>query len=311
MTSVVSPEHLHRWCSIPVAELAHHDTRIPYRIVTDAAEMGHLMARDLVEVIEANNSADRDTRAIVPCGPVSWYEPFAQEITSRAVSLRRLEVFHMDEMLDWQGRPLPTEHPLNFRTYMERHFYDPIPADLRVPETQRHWLLPKTAAETADAIMAEPVDIVLGGWGQDGHVAYNQARRHPFSQIAIDEIRGSTIRIQDNNVDTVLALAHRSLGGAYQFVPPMSITLGMRECLQAKRIRLYSDTGPWKQTAFRVALFAAPTAEYPITLLQEHPDVLLTATVSTASHVISDHPEWVLFERSPTMTHDDTGTRGT
>jgi glucosamine-6-phosphate deaminase len=74
----------------------------------------------------------------------------------------------------------------------------------------------------------------------------------------------------------------------------MSVTLGMKECLSAPRIRLFSDTGAWKQTALRVALFGPITPEYPITLLQEHPDALLTATIATASHPISEHPEWDL-----------------
>jgi glucosamine-6-phosphate deaminase len=43
-----------------------------------------------------------------------------------------------------------------------------------------------------------------------------------------------------------------------------------------------------------VALFSAPTAEYPITLLQEHRDALVTATIATASHPVSEHPEWDL-----------------
>ena len=146
----------------------------------------------------------------------------------------------------------------------------------------------------AEAIAAGPIDVTVGGWGQDGHVAYNQASRGALSRPSLDELAGSTIRIQENTVDTVLALAHRTFGAAYQFVPPMSITLGMRECLSAERVRLYSDTGAWKQTAFRVALFSEPTAEYPITLLQLHPDALLTATRETASHPLADHPEWTL-----------------
>jgi len=28
--------------------------------------------------------------------------------------------------------------------------------------------------------------------------------------------------------------------------------------------------------------------------LQEHPDALITATIETASHPISEHPEWAL-----------------
>jgi glucosamine-6-phosphate deaminase len=41
-----------------------------------------------------------------------------------------------------------------------------------------------------------------------------------------------------------------------------------------------------------VALFSHPTPEYPITLLQDHGDVLLTATVETATHPVALHPEW-------------------
>ena len=105
-------------------------------------------------------------------------------------------------------------------------------------------------------------------------------------------MRNSTVRVQENNIDTILALANRTFGAAYQFVPPMSVTLGIKECLSAKKVRLFSDTGSWKQTAFRVAIFGPLTPEYPITLLQEHPDALLTATHETASHPISQHPEW-------------------
>ena len=135
----------------------------------------------------------------------------------------------------------------------------------------------------------------MGGWGQDGHVAYNQANRHPFHRPTIDDLRNSTIRVQENNLDTLIALAHRSFGAAYQFVPPMSVTLGMRECMSAKKVRIYSDTGSWKQTALRVALFSEPVTEYPVTLLQTHPDALITATLDTARHPISENPDWELF----------------
>ena len=126
-------------------------------------------------------------------------------------------------------------------------------------------------------------------------MAYNQARRHPYSPVSLEELANSSIRIQENNFDTVLALAQRTFGGAYQFVPPMSITLGIKECLSARKVRVYSDTGSWKQTALRVALFSEPTPEYPMTLLQRHQDAIITATEETASHPISENPDWELL----------------
>lgn len=287
---------LYRWCKVPASELAKHpDLRVKFRVIPDSAEMGQLMAEDLVGVIEENNKRGSRTRAIIPCGPSCWYAPYTTLVNAKNVSLKNFTVFHMDECLDWQGRPLPANHPYNFRTFMEKHFYGGIRPELQVPQEQRYWLLPSTVDRVREAIDAAPVDITVGGWGQDGHVAYNQARRHPYSAITLEELANSTIRIQENNLDTILALAQRTFGSAYQFVPPMSITLGVRECMSAKKVRVYSDTGAWKQTALRVALFAEPTAEYPMTLLQRHPDAVITATQETARHPISENPDWELF----------------
>jgi glucosamine-6-phosphate deaminase len=286
-------EQLYEWCRIPVAQLVSHPKlKIPFRLVKDSAEMGELMAREFVDAIKAANEASRPFRAIVPCGPKCWYEPFTRLVNKERVSLRGLTVFHMDECLNWQGKPLPKNHPYNFRTFMEKQFYGGIQPELAVTLNQRYFPHPDSIDLIKAKLFEMPIDLTLGGWGQDGHVAYNQARRHPFHKITIDQLRNSSLRVQENNIDTIIALAQRSFGGAYQFVPPMSITLGMKECLSASKIRLYSDTGSWKQTALRIALFSEETTEYPITLLQSHQDALLTATVETARHPIAENPDW-------------------
>jgi len=300
VTEIIMPgidaKQLYEWCRIPAEELPRRrDLRVPLRLVQDTDEMGNLMARELIDAVEANNRNGLPTRAIVPCGPKCWYAPFTAIVNQQGVSLRHLFVFHMDECLDWQGRLLPRNHPYNFRTFMETHFYGGVEPHLAVPEQQRFWLTPATMENVRQEICKAPLDLTLGGWGQDGHIAYNQARRHPYSALTVQDLAGSSIRIQENNLDTILALAQRTFGGAYQFVPPMSITLGMRECLSARKVRVFSDTGSWKQTALRVALFAEPTPEYPITLLQTHPDALITATLETARHPISENPDWELF----------------
>jgi glucosamine-6-phosphate deaminase len=175
---------------------------------------------------------------------------------------------------------------------MEARFYAPVAQELAVQEKNRVFLTPYNIPEVEEKIWEKPIDLTMGGWGQDGHIAYNQTRRHPFSNISLDDLRNSSIRIQDNNLDTIITLGQRNYGSAYQFVPPMSVTLGVKECMSAKKVRLYSDTGTWKQTALRVALFSPPNAEYPLTLLQEHNDAVITATYETARHPISENPHW-------------------
>ena len=288
-------KQLYEWCKIPYTQLeGHPQLKTPFTLCRDSVEMGLIMARGLVDEIKDHNEKGEPTRAIIPCGPACWYVPFTELVNREKVSLRNLTVFHMDECLDWQNRELPRKHPYSFRGFMEEQFYAPVDPELAVLESNRVWLNANNIDEVKERIWSTPIDITYGGWGQDGHIAYNQTRRHPFNRITIDELRESTIRIQDNNLDTIMALAQRTFGTAYQFVPPMSVTLGIKECLSAKKVRLFSDTGAWKATALRVALFSPITTEYPITLLQEHPYAQITATVTTATHPISEHPEWDL-----------------
>ena len=291
--SDIAIKDLYNWCKVPVDQLVGHpDLKIPFRLLGDSLEMGEVMAKEFVTGIKAANAAGRPFRAIVPCGPKCWYAPFARIVNEEKVSLKQLTVFHMDECLNWEGKLLHKNDPYNFRTFMEKYFYDGIQPELAVPANQRYFPTPALIDIIQTKIAESTIDLTLGGWGQDGHVAYNQSRRHPFNKITIEQFRKSELRVQENNLDTIIALAQRSFGAAYQFVPPMSITLGMKECLSATKIRLYSDTGSWKQTALRVALFSKETVEYPITLLQTHPDALITATYETATHPIAENPEW-------------------
>ena len=56
MSDHVRPADLLEWCRVPVDELVGHPRlRVPFRLVEDSADMGDLMARELVEIIEANN----------------------------------------------------------------------------------------------------------------------------------------------------------------------------------------------------------------------------------------------------------------
>ncbi len=267
--SDVAIKDLYNWCKVPVDQLMNHpDLKIPFRLLNNSDEMGEIMAREFVDEIKAANAAGKQLRAIIPCGPKCWYAPFTRIVNEEKISLKQLTVFHMDECLNWEGKLLAENDPYNFRTFMEKYFYSGIHPELAVPANQRYYPAPALIDFIKNKIAEAPIDLTLGGWGQDGHVAYNQTPRHPFNKITIEQLRNSELRVQENNLDTIIALGQRSFGAAYQFVPPMSITLGMKECLSAKKIRLYSDTGSWKQTALRAALFSKETVEYPMTLLQ-------------------------------------------
>ncbi|MCL2880970.1 MAG: hypothetical protein FWF29_12065, partial [Treponema sp.] len=209
---MIDKTELFRWCSIPAEKLFAEKTRVPFRLVRDSEEMGELMARELADEILVANREKRLLRAIIPCGPNCWYEPFTKLVNTEKISLRNLVVFHMDECLDWEGKELDGNDPYNFRSFMQRYFYGPVEKDLAVPEENRHFLNPENMYAIKKAIAASPIDITMGGWGQDGHIAYNQTRRNLYSSITIGELRQSSIRKQDNNPATIIALGQRSTG---------------------------------------------------------------------------------------------------
>jgi glucosamine-6-phosphate deaminase len=190
----------------------------------------------------------------------------------------------MDDCLDWQGRPLPLNHRFSYQGTMLQIFYAPINPELAIPEKQRHFPNVYDLDSISETIKeVGGVDTMYGGIGYRGHIAYNEPPRSPWYTVTADEFRNSKTRILNLNDDTLIAVSQRSVGGCSHAVPPMAITLGMKDLLSSHRIRLISDTGAWKQTVIRVLLFGPETIEYPVTLVHGHPDTLLIVDKATAN----------------------------
>ncbi len=285
MTSRINPEELFSWCKIPAAKLENHPAaRFKIKVLPTTDDVHQHTAREMLEEVKANNRAGRPTRWILPCGPTKQYPYFVQWVNAERVSLKNVHVFHMDEGLDWEGRPLPLEHPFCYQGWMRRNFYAPMDPELAVPEEQRHFPNVYDLDSLSRGIAAVGgVDSVYGGIGYRGHIAFNEPPRSPWYTVTPEMFVNSQTRILNLNEDTLVALSQRSAGGCSHMIPPMAITIGMKDLLAAKRIRLLSDTGAWKQTVIRVLLFSQPTIEYPVTFVQGHPDAMVVVDSLTAA----------------------------
>jgi glucosamine-6-phosphate deaminase len=285
MTSQIDPEKLFAWCRIPTDQLMNHPKRrVPLQILPTPDDVHRWAARTMADEVVANNKAGKPTRWILPCGPTKQYPYFACYVNEERISLKNVFVFHMDEGLDWEGRPLPLEHVFSFEGWMRRNFYAPIDEELVIPEAQRCFPSIYDLDKLSRGIEAVGgVDTVYGGIGYRGHIAFNEPPHSPWYSVTMEQFRNSKTRILPLNDDTMVALSQRTVGGLSHMVPPMGITIGMKDLLGAKRIRLISETGAWKQTVIRVLLFCPTTLEYPVTFVQGHPDVLVTVDAATAA----------------------------
>ena len=66
----------------------------------------------------------------------------------------------------------------------------------------------------------------------------------------------------------------------------MAVTIGMREILSAGRLRLYLAGGERHRAIFRITLLDQPSAFYPSTLLQGHPDCIVYTDEATAQPIV-------------------------
>lgn len=287
---VIDPDALVRWCSVPATQLeGHPELTIPIEVVATPEDVYRTIAKEMFSELSANDSAGAETRWVLPCGPVGQYPLFAELVNASKVSLAGLHIFHMDDFLDWQGRPLDVHHPFSMRGSMMRNFYELLDDDHLIPESNRHFPDVYQPDALSDALAAVGgADTVWGGIGYRGHVAFNEPPRSPWHVITLKQFAESRTRIVPLNDDTMIAMSQRSAGGCSQVVPPLGITIGMADLLSGRRVRLFSTTGAWKQAVIRVAAFAQPSIDYPVTLFATHPNTSLLVDAATAAAPLGD-----------------------
>ncbi|HIE51551.1 MAG TPA: glucosamine-6-phosphate isomerase [Armatimonadetes bacterium] len=268
--------------SLPAEELAKY-SRVKFRLVPEVQTLYEECAREIADDIRQHNARGEPTRLILPVGPIGQYPLLLDIIHRERLDCRNVWVFMMDEYLDWQGRPLPLDHPQSFEGFMRRNFFSRIDPALRMPEEQICFPHPFRCDEI-DAQIEElgGIDACYGGIGIHGHVAFNEAPLSRWREISPEEFKNSKTRVLTLAPETIVINGMQVAGGNFEAIPPMAVTLGMRAILGARKIRLYCNRGDWQRTVLRRTLFMEPTVRYPATFIQEHPDAMVTADAYTA-----------------------------
>ena len=285
-------EEMCRWCRIPAEQLVNHpESKMQLKVYDDKNEVsvvtGNMMAEEVIE----NNKAGKPTKWILPAGPMGQYRYFADRVNTERISLKNVYVFHMDDFLDWQGRPFPEiDNYYSLKANMINGFYGLIDEELNIPEENRFF----PSIYDIDAIDKKieelgGVDTVYGGLGYRGLVAFCEAPDSSYYDITVEEYANSKTRIVHLNADTLISLSERDIGGFVQIVPPMAVTIGFKSMLSAKKAVFMVTTGSWKQTSVRVLMFSEPTVEYPATLFPKYvPKVIVLADTNTTQPPLTD-----------------------
>lgn len=291
MASYMDTKKMMEWCSVPASELENHpDSKVDLRIC-EKEEVSRIVGNMMADEVIANNAAQKPTKWVLPCGPMGQYKYFIERVNKERISLKDVYVFHMDEFLDWQGRPFPEiNNYFSMTTNMNHDFYGLIDDELNIPQAQRIW--PSIYdIDYVDRKVEElgGIDTVYAGVGFRGLVAFCEAPNSPYYSITVEEYAQSKTRIVHLNEDELIALSERDIGGFIQVVPPMAVTIGFKAMLSAKKAVCMITTGNWKRTAVRVLMFSEPTVEYPATMFPAHvPEVIVLVDPETAKPPITE-----------------------
>lgn len=248
----------------------------PIRVVVggDMVDIARRMAEDMASIIRSQNERGEPARFIVPVGPVDQYPILAEICNSQQLSLRNTWFINMDEYLTDDDQYLPLDHPLSFRAYMERKFFDLLQPSLAPPREQRIFpspFAPERIEETIREIGG--VDVCYGGIGINGHIAFNEPPT-PNERIGMQEFADLPTRVVSLSCHT-RTINSVTVGGEISVIPRRAVTIGMREILASRSIRIYCNR-PWQKGIVRRILHGRVTPEVPASLLQSHPDVIFT-----------------------------------
>ena len=242
---------------IPAQDLGKN-VKIPVYPLGDSGEVFYEMALEMVNTIKEHNARGKKTVFICPVGPVGQYPIFVRLVNRDRVSLKNCWFFNK-------------ESPLSFRGFMDRTVYTKVDPDLLMPPEQRVFPDPADPGKV-DRLIEElgGVDIAFGGIGINGHLAFNEAQ----PELTPEQFAALGTRVLTLTPETKTANAIGDRGGAIAAMPNKAVTIGIKQILGARKVRL-GVFREWHRAVVRQAAYGEVTAAFPVTLLQNHPDAAI------------------------------------
>ena len=232
-------------------------------------EVYDYLAEEMVNEFEKAANGDHIVSFIMPVGPTQPYRLMAEKINYRQLSLKNVRFFFMDEYVDDEkDKLIPMTSPLSFRGQIGPLLFNRIRPDLLMPKKQIIFPSPENIKDLPKMIKdAGGIEVCYGGIGIHGHVAFNE----PAPGVAKSNPRILEINEFTRTIDST---RHCGVGGNLENFPRRAITMGMKQCIEARKIlimtRNESTAFNWANTIIRISALGKPGDDYPVTHMRNH-----------------------------------------
>ena len=189
--------------------------------------------------------------------PDRTYTLLAEQGCREPTLFDRCQVLKLDE---WGG--LPQSDPATCEHHLRSTLIGPLALAARYVGFDSQPADPKAACASVAQWLKEngPIDTCVLGLGRNGHLGFNEPAEYlqPHAHVA---------KLSDES------LGHSMLEESKTF-PAYGLTLGMSNLMESRQILLIV-TGPAKQKPLQRLLGGQITTQFPASMLQMHPNVLL------------------------------------
>lgn len=231
-------------------------------------KLGKTAGRAAAKLIRAA-IAENGTANIILATGTSQFETVNQLIREQDIDWSKVVMFHLDEYIG-----LPLTHPASFRKYLTERFLSKVPA-LKAAHLINGETYPGAeCAQLGDLISKHPIDVVLVGIGENGHLAFNDPPADfeivkPYIIVDLDE----ACRKQQYGEGWFKSI---------EDVPSQAISMSVRQILKSKDI-ICSVPDERKAVAVKNCLKNQVSNLYPTSILQTHPECTLYLDKLSAS----------------------------
>lgn len=161
--------------------------RLPVAVYAGNAEMGQAAAFTAREILQAAIAARGEANVILATGNSQLTFLHAlRELDGIAWS--KVRVFHMDEYLG-----IDADHPASFPRFLRQHILDAVQPGAFYPVPNQPDDVEHACRDYEARLRQYPADLVALGWGENGHIAFNDPPYADFDDpvwvkvVALDE----------------------------------------------------------------------------------------------------------------------------
>lgn len=253
----------------PVAAFEARRARV--EVYADRDQMGCAAGARGAELLREALARQARARVIVACAP-SQEATMATFTRAPDIDWARVELFHMDEYVG-----LSEDHPASFRFWLQQHV-------LSATTPGRAFFLNGDAADPqgecrryAELLRAAPIDLCFLGFGENGHIAFNDPHEADFD----DPLLVKVVTLDERCRAQQVAEGHFPDLAA---VPRTALTLTCPALLAATHL-ICSVPGLRKAAAVRDAIEKPRSRACPASAVCDHSDATLCLDRAAASLV--------------------------